>query len=151
LGVNVNFTKLITFTAAAAMAGLAGALFGGSPGLVTTNDFASLLSLVILLLARIGGITTATGALLGALVYALYPLLTQHVPQLGTAQYLLTGLGAISVGLFPYGMGGRIGQLADAWRAANARRQSGAPGSAVGTPAAVFIAEEGDQLVGAGS
>jgi branched-chain amino acid transport system permease protein len=116
LGVNVNSTKLIVFTVAAGLAGLAGVLYGGGQGQVGSNDFAALLSLVVLLLARVGGINTATGAMFGAFTYALYPVLDAHVPKLGTAQYLLTGLAAISVGRDPNGFGGRIARLGEQLR-----------------------------------
>ncbi len=112
LGVNVNSTKLVTFTIAAALAGLAGALFGGVPGQVSANDFMALGSLVVLLLARIGGINTATGALLGAATLTVFQISQPHLPQwVGQLQYTLTGLAAISVGRDPNGFGGKIARL----------------------------------------
>ncbi|HVT64933.1 MAG TPA: ABC transporter permease [Mycobacteriales bacterium] len=112
LGVNVNGTKLITFTIAAGLAGLAGALFGGVPGQVSANDFAALGSLVVLLLARVGGINTATGALLGASTLTVFQISQPHLPSwVGQLQYTLTGLAAISVGKNPNGFGGRIAKL----------------------------------------
>jgi branched-chain amino acid transport system permease protein len=91
------------------MAGLAGALFGGVPGTVSANDFAALGSLVVLLLARVGGINTATGALLGASTLTVFQVAQPHLPSwVGQLQYTLTGLAAISVGRDPNGFGGRI-------------------------------------------
>jgi branched-chain amino acid transport system permease protein len=113
LGMNVNWTKLVVFALSAGMAGLGGVLFGGATTIVTANSFIAFLSLVILLLARIGGINTATGAFLGAFVFALFPVLQQHVPQLANLQYLLTGLAAISIGRDPNGLGGKIAMLAE--------------------------------------
>jgi branched-chain amino acid transport system permease protein len=114
LGVNVNGTKLITFTIAAGLAGLAGSLFGGVPGSVSANDFAALGSLVILLLARVGGINTATGALLGASTLTAFQVSQPHLPTwVGQLQYTLTGLAAISVGRDPNGFGGRIARLVE--------------------------------------
>jgi branched-chain amino acid transport system permease protein len=152
LGVNVNWTKLVVFTGAAGLAGLGGALYGGSPGQVDATQFFALVSLVMLLLARVGGINTATGALLGASTLTAFQVLQPHVPQLGNLQYLLTGLAAISVGRDPNGIGGRI---ADA--AAKLREMFGmtpkppaVPVSSVaGTPAAAFLEEDG-HLVSAG-
>jgi branched-chain amino acid transport system permease protein len=152
LGVNVNWTKLIVFTAAAGLAGLGGALYGGSPGQVDATQFWALVSLVMLLLARVGGINTATGVLLGASTLVLFQVLQPHLPQLGNLQYLLTGLAAVSVGRDPNGIGGRIAELAakvrEVW---SPRKPSMVAGTSIaGTPAAVFMAEEGDQLVHAG-
>jgi branched-chain amino acid transport system permease protein len=148
LGVSVNSTKLITFSVAAGLAGLAGVIYGGNQGQVGTNDFAALLSLVVLLLARVGGINTATGALLGAVTYSLYPILDTHFPKIGAAQYLLTGLAAISVGRDPNGLGGRIAGVIEDFRTGQSRREVAIRVTA-GTPAAVFIAEEGDSVVSA--
>jgi branched-chain amino acid transport system permease protein len=148
LGVNINSTKLIAFTVSAGMAGLAGVLYGGSPGAVNAADFASLVSLTVLLLARVGGINTATGALLGAATLTAFQVAQPHVPRLGELQYLLTGLAAISIGRQPNGISGHISNVIEMFRAARPRP---GPSSAIaGTPAAAFIAEEGDSLVRAG-
>ena len=86
-----------------------------------------------------GGINTATGALLGAFVFALFPVLHDHFPSIGDLQYLLTGLAAISVGRDPNGIGGRIATIAERLRPsespmADMPRATG--------PAAVFLEEE---------
>jgi branched-chain amino acid transport system permease protein len=147
LGVNINSTKLIAFTVSAGMAGLAGVLYGGSPGAVNSADFASLVSLTVLLLARVGGINTATGALLGAATLTAFDVAAPHFPRLGELQYLLTGLAAISVGRDPNGISGRIANVIELFRAA---RPSSRPDATIaGTPAAAFLAEEGDSLVSA--
>ena len=156
LGVNVNWTKLTVFSIAAGIAGLGGALVGGVAGQVDANGFVALLSLVMLLLARVGGINTATGAFIGASTLTLFAVLQPHVPQLGNLQFLLTGLAAISVGRDPNGMGGRIADAADKLRdmfGYQVKSSSGAlpAGSVAGTPAAVFMEEEGGQLVRAGN
>jgi len=140
LGVNVNWTKLVAFSASAAIAGLAGVLLEGVPQSASAIDFNALLSLVALLLARVGGINTATGALLGAFVFALFPVLHDHFPQLGNLQYLLTGLAAISVGRDPNGIGGRISAIAERLRPR--RDESFDAPRDVSGPAAVFLQEE---------
>jgi branched-chain amino acid transport system permease protein len=150
LGVSVNMTKLITFTIAAAIAGLAGALFGAVPGQVDANDFAALASLVVLLLARVGGINTATGALLGAATITAFDIAHPHLPiRIAQLQYLFTGLAAISVGRDPNGIGGRIASALERLRppqlevlpVAAARTEEGTAGS-------VFFHED-EELAGA--
>jgi branched-chain amino acid transport system permease protein len=143
LGVSVNGTKLITFTIAAGMAGLAGSLYGAVPGTVSANDFQALVSLVILLLARVGGINTATGALLGASTLTAFQVAQPHLPLwMGQLQYTLTGLAAISVGRYPNGFGGRIANQIARLRPSSDElpKSKGAPTE--GTVGSVFFAEE---------
>jgi branched-chain amino acid transport system permease protein len=152
LGVNVNWTKLIVFTGSAGMCGLAGVLYGGVTGQVDALSFPALLSLVALLLARIGGINTATGVLLGAFTFALFPVFVPHLPHLLQNQYLLTGIAAVTVGRDPNGIGGLIADGALKLRAALGMlpRPAYVPSADVsGTAAAVFLEEEG-HLVGTG-
>ncbi|MBV9292311.1 MAG: ABC transporter permease [Frankiales bacterium] len=152
LGVNVNWTKLVVFTSSAALCGLAGALVGGVTHQVQALQFAALLSLVALLLARVGGINTATGVLLGAFVFAFFGVFLPHLPHFLQSQFLLTGFAAVSVGRDPNGMGGRIADLAARLRKVTGREPAPAyvpSGSTQGTAAAVFLEEEGG-LVHAG-
>jgi branched-chain amino acid transport system permease protein len=153
LGVNVSSTKLIAFAVSAGIAGLAGVLYGGSTGSVQAPSFAFLLSLFVLLLARIGGINTGTGALLGASTFTMFSILALHTGALAThitrLQYPLTGLAAISVGRDPNGIAGRISAVIEQFR--SAAKPKAAVSTEAGTPAAAFIAEEGDNLVGAGN
>jgi branched-chain amino acid transport system permease protein len=149
LGVNVNSTKLIAFTVSAGVAGLAGVLFGGSVGSVQSPNFAFLVSLTVLLLARVGGINTTTGALLGAATLTAFAIAAPHSNLLAQMQYILTGLAAISVGRDPNGIAGRISAVIEQFRAASKPKQT-AVATGAGTPAAAFIAEEGESLVGAG-
>jgi branched-chain amino acid transport system permease protein len=106
LGVGVNRTKLGVFAGAAAMSGLGGVLLGGQKLLVSGNDFQMLNSLVLLLILTIGGASTVSGALLGAVLFSLFPIIAAHVSFLSQASLLLTGLGAISIGRNPYGIVG---------------------------------------------
>jgi branched-chain amino acid transport system permease protein len=108
LGVNISYTKLAIFGGAAAMAGLGGALYGGLQHVVTPDDFQLLLSLTLLLILLVGGRNTVMGAFLAGLILALFPVLQQHVPTLSNIAYLLTGLGAVSIGQNPDGIGGQL-------------------------------------------
>jgi branched-chain amino acid transport system permease protein len=112
LGLNINRTKLTVFTISAAMAGVGGALYSAVPGQASNNDFVLLLSLTLLLLVRIGGINTVSGAFLGAAFFTGFQILQSHNPSLTNIQYLLTGLGAIALGRDPNGMGGRVADAA---------------------------------------
>jgi branched-chain amino acid transport system permease protein len=123
LGVNVNYTKLAVFAVSAGIAGLAGALFGGLRGGISPGDFTALGSLALLLSLRIGGVSTITGALFGALTVALFPTLQDHVPDVPQLAYLLTGLAAVSVGRDPDGLGGQVSRLGEALRARAAARR----------------------------
>jgi branched-chain amino acid transport system permease protein len=152
LGVNVNYTKLIVFTVSAMMCGLAGVLIGGVTHEVDALTFPALLSLVALLLARVGGINTASGVLLGAFTFALFPNFVPHLPHIIQNQYLLTGIAAVSVGRDPNGIGGRIADAATYLRKVFGMMPKPAfvpSGAAEGGTASVFLEEEG-RLVSAG-
>jgi len=110
LGMSLARTKLMVFMFSAAMAGLAGALYGGLKGSAGPIDFQMFQSLPILLLAVLGGITTASGALIGGLAFSFLGVLQAHFPSIGGLTYLLTGLGAISIGRNPNGLSFAISQ-----------------------------------------
>jgi ABC-type branched-subunit amino acid transport system ATPase component/branched-subunit amino acid ABC-type transport system permease component len=106
LGLSLPATKLLVFGASAALAGIGGALLVAVPGQGSNNDFLALSSAALLLVARIGGITSVSGALLGGIFMAGMPALQQEVPQLGEYQltFLLTGLGAVALARQPDGI-----------------------------------------------
>src|SRR3954470_3779467 len=135
LGLNINWTRLALFTVAAAMAGLGGVFYGGSQGLVSQADFMPIVSLLILLQLRIGGINTASGAFFGAIFFALFQLAGAHHVELPLTnikvidlQYLLVALGAFAVSRDPNGLGGHIAELGEKLREAIAARR-GTPGT----------------------
>jgi branched-chain amino acid transport system permease protein len=108
MGVSVTATKLIVFTLSAALAGLGGALLGGWQGSVSSNDFVLLNSLVVLLLATVGGLFTVSGVVAAGLLYASFPVLSDLLPGLGQIAFLLTGVAALLMGRNRYGVGGRL-------------------------------------------
>jgi branched-chain amino acid transport system permease protein len=123
LGVNIAYTKLAVFTFAAALAGLGGALYGGVQHIVTPDDFQLFISLSVLLLLLIGGRNTVVGALLGGMFLAVAsPIIQQHFPSFPNLQYLMTGVGAVTIGRNPDGIGGLVAQAADALRGLRVRR-----------------------------
>jgi branched-chain amino acid transport system permease protein len=133
LGLNVNWTKLAVFAVATGIAGLGGVLFAGNQHLVVADDFQMFNSLTLLLILLIGGRNTVAGAFLGGVFYALYPLLAQHVHALSTPGtiYLLTGIGAITIGRNPNGLGG---YLASAGGWLRGRRMAAAVPGVPGVP-----------------
>lgn len=104
LGLNLTRLKLVVFMISAGMAGVAGALFAGLRGAAGPIDFAMLQSLPLLLLAVIGGITSASGALLGGMIYALLPMLQDRFAALAGLVFLLIGLAAVVLGRNPNGL-----------------------------------------------
>ena len=126
MGISVTTTKLIVFTASSGLAGLGGALFGGLRGSVSPNDFLLLNSATLLLLATLGGLYTVSGAFVAAMSYALFPVLQARAPGLGQVSYLMTGLGALTLGRNRYGLGGQLAEAGErlrSLRAPSARRE----------------------------
>ncbi|HVX09182.1 ABC transporter permease [Humibacter sp.] len=135
LGVSINGTKLAVFSASAALAGFGGILYVGQTTIASANDFQMLNSLVLLLILTLGGAATVSGAFIGALVYAMFPVIQQHVPSLGQVSLLLTGLAAISVGQNPDGIVGQVAKRIESWRGSAASRPARVAGTAVaGSP-----------------
>jgi ABC-type branched-subunit amino acid transport system ATPase component/branched-subunit amino acid ABC-type transport system permease component len=123
LGLNINWTKLLVFIVAAALAGLGGALYAAVPGKVSGNEFNPLQSLVVLLLARVFGINTVTGVFLGASLFTGFQVIQQHVQSLTQVAPLFTGIGAVSLGRDPNGLGGRVADAAEKIRERLAARR----------------------------
>jgi branched-chain amino acid transport system permease protein len=71
LGLNLTTTKLIVFTLSAAIAGVAGALYGAMVTVAGSTDFLMLQSLPILILVVVLGVATASGALFGGVLFGL--------------------------------------------------------------------------------
>jgi branched-chain amino acid transport system permease protein len=115
LGVNLTTTKLGVFALSAAMAGLAGAFYGGLRGSAQTNDFLMFQSLPVLLMAVIGGITTVSGALIGGLLLGLLQTQAATGPLAGLV-FLFTGAAAVSLGRNPHGVGFFITQRLETLR-----------------------------------
>lgn len=103
-GISLVRTKLVVFGLSAALAGLAGALYGGVSGLVVNSDFEMLASLAILLLATVWGIRSVTGVLVAGLSYVLIPLIPDAARY--DLVYVLSGLGAIAISRNPEGVVG---------------------------------------------
>ncbi len=104
LGLSLARTKLTVFMISAAMAGLAGALFGGLRSSAGPIDFLMFQSLPVLLLAVIGGITTVSGAFTGGMLYALLLFVQEKFPAFSGLVFLVVGAGAVGLGRNPNGI-----------------------------------------------
>jgi branched-chain amino acid transport system permease protein len=136
LGLNLTLTKFLVFTLSAALAAVAGVLYGGLQGLVGTNDFQWLQSLALLLLAVAWGVDSVLGVLLAGISFALFPKIAGYFPEIHNLQYLGVGLAAIGLGSHPEGavrqVSNRIAEL----------RQGRRPATAVSGEAETLVLEE---------
>jgi branched-chain amino acid transport system permease protein len=105
-GMNLTLVKIALFGGTAALAGLAGALYGGEQHLVGPSDFTLLLSLTGLLVVTLSGIRTVSGAFIAALGLTLFTVLGNHISVLHTFVYFGVGLGAVGLGRNPNGLMG---------------------------------------------
>ncbi len=79
LGLSLRTTKLGVFMLSAAMAGVAGALYGAASSVATGTDFEMFESLLILAVVAIGGASVCSGALAGGLALGFLPANAQDV------------------------------------------------------------------------
>jgi len=107
LGLDTTRLKLQVFALSAAMAGIGGALYGGWRGQVGVEQFSllqgALPGLPLVLLTVVGGIAAVGGALLGAMLMAVIPLLGEYYPFLKDFMTVLPGLAGISLANNPDG------------------------------------------------
>ncbi len=117
LGLSLARTKLMVFSLSAAFAGLGGALFGALQKNAGPDDYQMLFSLPVLLLAVVGGINTVGGALLGAVLFSILPVIGTKIPAFEGFQLLSAGLAALSIGRNPNGLAPIVARLMPAaWR-----------------------------------
>jgi branched-chain amino acid transport system permease protein len=119
LGYDTYAHKLMAFTLAGSIAGLAGALFATIDGYVTPELFGWRQSGLAIMMAVLGGIGTLFGAILGAILYAGLEEFLKTASLVGPlAEHWSLALGAILIaavlavprgvaGLFPAGASGR--------------------------------------------
>jgi branched-chain amino acid transport system permease protein len=104
LGLSVARTKLAVFTLSAGMAGLGGALYSGLRRTIGPDDFQMFMSLPILVLAVVGGVTTVVGPLFGGMFLAVLPWIGESRAALGNLAKLAPGLVGIGLGRNPDGV-----------------------------------------------
>jgi branched-chain amino acid transport system permease protein len=108
LGLDVRRTKLTVFAVSSAIAGLAGALYGGLGFTSSQLDFEPLYNVLLFLFAFVGGITTVTGALLGGVLFALLPLVQSKRPELAGLVFAVIAAVAVALGKQPNGLAGLL-------------------------------------------
>jgi branched-chain amino acid transport system permease protein len=95
LGLSLRTTKLGVFMLSAAMAGVAGALYGAASSVATGTDFEMFESLLILAVVAIGGASVCSGALAGGLALGFLP---------ANAQDVFIGAGTIILAFYSEGL-----------------------------------------------
>jgi branched-chain amino acid transport system permease protein len=78
-GVNVGYYKTLAFAMSAALAGVAGSLYGLATAFVSADAFPFQLSIALLVGAVVGGIGTIGGALIGGLLLEFLPIYSQQL------------------------------------------------------------------------
>ena len=108
IGLDLTLTKVQVFALAAAIAGIGGFLLAGWKGTVGKDDFSlltgALSALPLLLLAVVGGITSVSGAMIGAVLLVAMPQVGADYPSLGNVMILMPGLAGITLARNPDGI-----------------------------------------------
>ncbi len=103
LGMSTTRTKLTVFAISAGMAGLGGAVYWGFRGSASNAEFTMVAGLVILLLAVIGGVSTASGALVGGLFFAVITIIGDEAEALDWLPAIAPAVVGISLARNPDG------------------------------------------------
>ena len=127
MGLDTTVTKLQVFALSSAIAAVGGALLAGLRQTATAADYTMFSSLPVVLLAVLGGITAVSGALVGGLVLAVFPVLADEITWLESLAFLGPGIIGITLARRPDGL---VLQLSDLW---SGRRRL-APAGAEGLP-----------------
>jgi branched-chain amino acid transport system permease protein len=144
LGINTGLVRLAVFSLSAAMAGLGGALYGGTLSAVGPQNFAFAQSLPLLLLAVVGGVGTAAGALVAGVMMGGLPLLVDAAPWFENVNRVLPGTLGITIGRSPNGVAHSIRE-----GLAPLRRRPGLAGAVVVAVGGVVALRLADGIDGA--
>ncbi len=115
LGVNATSRKLQSFMVSGLIAGLGGVVFSQSISRLTIDTFDPTLSLTLLVMVVLGGVSRVSGAVLGAIYLVGLPLL---IP-IDTIQLMVTGVGVL---IFVLYVPGGLAQLLEGARLGVIRR-----------------------------
>ena len=116
VGLSLTLTKLAVFAFSAGLAGVAGALFGGLSTTVGAAQFGFLYSIAIFVAVTLAGVNLLTGAVLAGVFLAIGPVIGSHVPQIPNFTQLLVGIGIVTIGRNPNGIGRFYAEVADLWQ-----------------------------------
>jgi ABC-type branched-subunit amino acid transport system ATPase component/ABC-type branched-subunit amino acid transport system permease subunit len=126
IGISVAGIKLSTFALASFLAGLGGAMIGYSRGQLSADSFGVFVGLSFLAIAYLGGITSASGALVAGAASALgivFVVFDRNL-HLGSYYALFSGVSLIlTVVLNPVGIAGKTRADVDKQLAARATRR----------------------------
>jgi branched-chain amino acid transport system permease protein len=103
IGISLVTTKLAVFSLSAGMAGFGGALYFSSIETVGTTDVAMINSLIVMLMAVVGGISSVGGVLFGGMALGVFDIISTHIPALTNFFKVAPGLVGISLGRNPNG------------------------------------------------
>lgn len=122
LGINTSAYKIMTFAYAAFLCGISGALVSALKGYISVDDFTLWTSLYFFVMIVIGGMTSITGAIIGAAVVTLLPEMLR-----GLQEYAQAALGIITMLIFLFARGGVVGLATRFWIAVMHRPAAAAP------------------------
>ena len=125
------------FAFSAGMAGLAGALYGGLNTEVGAAQFDFLFSIAIFVGLTLTGVNLLTGAVLAGVFLAVGPVIGAHIPQIPDFTQLLIGVGVVTIGRNPNGIGRLYDEVADFWdrrQGGRGRRRPVGPGTVAPVP-----------------
>ncbi len=118
LGMNITAAKLKVFGLSALLAGAAGAFLGGLQARVGQLDFLWFRSLSVFLVATVFGITSISGAFLGAVFFVVLPEILSRggdPTRVLWLQPLLIALLAVATARRPEGISGQIRRVLRPW------------------------------------
>jgi len=116
LGMGVRWAKVAAFALSGFIAGCAGTLYGGFSGAVDAVQFEPVNSLVIVLFAFVGGITTVSGALVAGSLFSLLVYAQATFNDLSGLVFVGIATAAIGLGREPNGLVGMVLSTAGRWR-----------------------------------
>jgi branched-chain amino acid transport system permease protein len=127
LGLGVRSTKVLAFAFSGFIAGCTGSLFGGLSAVVQGSQFDPVNSLVILLFAFVGGITSVFGAALAGILFALLSYAESTFPDLAGIVFVVVASAAVGLGRQPNGLAGVVLDLVKTVRGRTAASAEQAP------------------------
>jgi branched-chain amino acid transport system permease protein len=119
LGMRVRWGKVAAFAFSGFIAGCAGCLYGGFAGAADGVTFEPVNSLVIVLFAFVGGITTISGALVAGTLFSVLVYAQTTYSSLSGAVFIGIGIAAVGLGREPNGI---VGMALSGVRSLRARR-----------------------------